>query len=155
MPEVGKPSDTKVVQPVSISSSNGPMSGPMPLVNGEQFTDLLALDSLAGWTTIEGKADSWEVKDGVLSCLRPGGGWLRTNQSYSDFTLQFECRLSAGANTGIGFRFPMTGNPTLTGLELQLLDDASPKYASLRPDQYSGSLYYLQAPATPAGTEDR
>lgn len=110
---------------------------PVPLLNGVD---------LAGWEVQDGKLDAWEVVDGVLRCTRGGGGWLRTLGEYSDLELSFEYRLSPGANTGVGLRFADSGSPTATGLEIQLIDDSAPKYAGLRPDQYSGSLYYLAAP---------
>jgi FKBP-type peptidyl-prolyl cis-trans isomerase FkpA len=78
--------------------------------------------------------------------MSSAGGWLRTELEYSDFQLRLEYRLQSGGNTGIGLRAPDHGNPTFTGLEVQLLDDTSSKYSGLRPDQYTGSIYY-QVPA--------
>ena len=107
-----------------------------------EFVPLLNGVNLQGWEVHEGNAQAWQVVEGVLRCGRGGGGWLRTTQDYSDFELRFDYRLSPGANTGVGLRLPEVGSPTATGLEVQLLDDAAPKYAHLRPDQYTGSVYY-------------
>jgi hypothetical protein len=101
---------------------------------------------LTGWEVHEGLPDSWTVAEGVITCARQGGGWLRSQLQYSDFELRFEYRLSPGANTGVGLRFTPAGSPTLTGIEVQLIDDDAQKYADLRPDQHSGSLYYQFAP---------
>ncbi len=99
------------------------------------------------WTVCEGKAESWVIGKESLSCQRPGGGWVRSQQLFSDFEIEFEYRLSPGANSGVAFRCPENGSPTFSGLEIQLIDDQSPKYSDLRPDQYSGSLYYHVAPS--------
>lgn len=111
------------------------------------FKSLLTGDGLEGWEVQEGKQSAW-VRDGeIISCHSAAGGWLRTVTEYGDFELRLEYRLQSGGNTGVGLRCPPAGNPTFTGIEVQLLDDSSPKYASLRPDQYTGSIYY-QVPAT-------
>jgi len=119
------------------------------------FSKLLTKDDLTGWTVVGGQEDAWSVTDGVLSCVRPGGGWVALNEEVADFTLRFDYKLSPGANSGVGLRFPMEGNPAFTGIEVQLLDDNAEKYAGLRPDQFTGSLYYFAAPqerpTTPVG----
>ncbi|SFI06487.1 family 16 glycoside hydrolase [Planctomicrobium piriforme] len=110
------------------------------------FVSLVNGAGLDGWVVQEGKATAWKRDGEMISCTSASGGWLRTEADYSDFELRLEYRLQAGGNTGIGLRCPSSGNPTFTGLEIQLLDDGSPKYADLRADQYTGSIYY-QVPA--------
>lgn len=123
--------------------------------NDDQFVALFNGSDLAGWHVQEGKPEAWSVVDGAIRCDRSNGGWLRTTQEFSDFEVRFDVRLSAGANTGVGLRFPGEGSPTRTGIELQLIDESAPKYADLRDDQYTGSLYYqlppLQRQAIPVG----
>jgi len=104
-------------------------------------------EDLSGWLVHEGKEASWAYENQVVSCVAPGAGWLRTERAYSDFILRFEYRLSEGANSGVAVRFPEEGNPSLTGIEIQLIDDASEKYRNLQPSQYTGSLYYHVPPA--------
>lgn len=117
--------------------------------------ELFNARDLTGWKVQEGLEEAWTVEDGAIVCRQAAGGWLRTAEVYSDFELRFEYRLDPGANTGIGLRFPPEGSPTLKGIEIQLIDDEAEKYATLRPDQQSGSLYYQFAPteqaARPAG----
>lgn len=113
---------------------------------GSQFSALLQGTGLEGWSVHEGRQEAWQRDGESIYCQGAGGGWLRTDKEYSDFHLKFDYRLQAGANSGIGLRVPQEGNPTFTAVELQLLDDSSPKYASLRDDQYTGSLYYHVAP---------
>lgn len=152
-----------LIQKTSASSVSGPVI-PAEVVrpaadqnqNFQQpFVSLMGENGLDGWQVHEGKSSAWRRDGDMISCLAATGGWLRTNGTYSDFVLRLEYRLQAGGNTGIGLRAPATGNPTFTGLEIQLLDDAAPKYADLRPDQYTGSIYYLvpaarKAPLKPA-----
>ncbi|MDA7527708.1 DUF1080 domain-containing protein [bacterium] len=113
---------------------------------GTQFDSLLPETGLEGWSVHEGRQEAWQRDGDSVYCQGAGGGWLRTDKEYSDFHLKFDYRLQAGANSGVGLRVPQEGNPTFTAVELQLLDDSAPKYASLRDDQYTGSLYYHVAP---------
>lgn len=109
------------------------------------FTPLIVGTGLDGWIVHEGKSTAWRREGDTIRCLSSTGGWLRTEASFSDFVLRLEYRLQAGGNTGIGLRAPATGNPTFTGMEIQLIDDTASKYADLRPDQYTGSIYYQVA----------
>lgn len=126
------------VSPVSIGQS-------IPDVS-EGFTALFNNKDLTGWKVYAGKSESWKFQDGAVSCVAPGGGWLQTLELYCDFELQFEYRLSAGGNSGVCLRFPGHGNPSLEGLEIQLLDDRADKYQSIQPQQATGSLYFVTAP---------
>jgi hypothetical protein len=139
---------TTAAMPLSAPALFSPGSRPAPIedVAESQFTPLHNGVDLTGWTVQDGKADAWRVADGVIHCNRGNGGWLRTDREYSDFELRCDVQLAPGANTGIAFRFPDTGSPPLTGIEVQLIDDAAEKYVSLRNDQHTGSLYYLLPP---------
>lgn len=112
----------------------------------DEFISLLSGTGLEGWVVHEGREDAWQRDGQTIHCSGAGGGWLRTEKEYSDFHLKFDYRLQAGSNSGLGIRCPDAGNPTFTGIELQLLDDSAPKYENLRPDQYTGSIYYHVAP---------
>lgn len=143
------------VSPVSISSTGSGSSSDMAIPEG--FTPLFNNQDLTGWEVIDGKPDSWEFKDGVLSCVAPGGGWVQTLAMYSDYELRFQYQLSPGGNSGVSLRYPGHGNPSLEGLEIQLIDDRAEKYADIQPQQATGSLYFAAAPqvrdaAQPAGT---
>lgn len=133
--------------PVLRSSATGPAFGSPSLAPPPEVT-LFNGEDLTGWQVHEGKPDGWKVQDGVIRCIRPDAGWLRTAGEYGSFDLRFEYQLSPGANTGVGLRFAPAGSPTLTGIEIQLIDDRHPKYADLRPDQHTGSVYYRAAPHT-------
>ncbi|WP_437224530.1 family 16 glycoside hydrolase [Planctomicrobium sp. SH661] len=118
--------------------------------NNSPFVSLIAEQGLDGWLVHEGKESAWKREGEMISCLSSTGGWLRTKAEYSDFVVRLEYRLQAGGNTGIGIRAPSVGNPTFTSLEVQLLDDSAPKYADLRADQYTGSIYYQVAATSKA-----
>lgn len=74
----------------------------------------------------------WEIKDEVLRVQKSGGeesqygGDIVTTETYSAFDLQFEFKLTEGANSGIKyFVTESEGNKgSAIGLEYQLLDDA-------------------------------
>lgn len=85
----------------------------------------------------------WKVEDGLLVCTGAKGPWLRSLEEYGDFNLRLEYVLHAGGNSGVFVRVPQDGNHhgKASGLEIQLLDDAAPRYAKLKPYQYSASVY--------------
>lgn len=84
----------------------------------------------------------WEVKDGVLSVLgtegneAANGGDIVTEKEYGAFILQFECKLTPGANSGVKYfvQEKEEYNGTAQGLEYQLLDDQH------HPDAKMGSI---------------
>jgi hypothetical protein len=101
--------------------------------------------SLAGWRMVGGKPDAWVVRDGLLVAQAGGGGWLASEKEYADYLVEFEFRLPPDGNSGFFLRPPLEGNPAFEGIEVQLLDDAAPQYANLRPDQYCASIYGIAA----------
>jgi hypothetical protein len=73
----------------------------------------------------------WEIREGILSVMPSGGGEsvnggdIVTEKMYSAFELQFEFRLTRGANSGVKyFVTENEGNKgSAIGLEYQVLDD--------------------------------
>jgi len=102
------------------------------------FTPLFNGKDLSGWI---GATTGYRVENGLLVCPEKGGGNLYTEKEFGDFHLKFEFRLTPGANNGLGIRAPGKGPAAYSGIELQILDDSSPKYAHLKPYQYHGSVY--------------
>ena len=109
-------------------------------------TDLLAT-GLVGWQQIGGQEGAWHFEDGVVSVKDGGGGWLATCRQYENFALSVEFRVPPGGNSGIFLRSPLEGDPAYTGMEIQVLDDYADQWSDLEPDQYTGSIYGIQAPA--------
>lgn len=74
----------------------------------------------------------WEINDGVLNVMKSSGtesqngGDIVTQAEYSFFDLQFEFRLSEGANSGVKYFVTEKENNggSAIGLEYQVLDDA-------------------------------
>lgn len=85
------------------------------------FVPIFTGQDLAGWHEM-GQQD-WHADDGIL-WTEGKGGWLRSDQPYTDFALRLEYRLTKGAVTGIFLRSAEQGDPTFTGLKISLLDDA-------------------------------
>ncbi len=112
-----------------------------PLFNGRD---------LSGWVRMHG--GEWSVEDGVLvgrngtnwsTNPEVSGSWLRTEREYGDFVLELDYAISAKGNSGIHFRSRLDKNPTFTGYEMQIVDDAGsqPRKGG------SGALYDVVAPA--------
>lgn len=100
-----------------------------PLFNGRD---------LSGWS---GDTTGYAVEDGALVALADGGGNLYADGEYADFELRFSVRFEEGGNNGVGIRAVRGRDAAYHGMEIQILDDASPRYADLEPWQYHGSIY--------------
>ena len=107
---------------------------------GDGFVTLFNGVDLKGWV---GNTDGYKAADGVLVCQagKSKGGKIYTAKEYADFIFQFEFKLTAGANNGVGIRAPLTGNPSKNAFEIQILDDSAKKYAKIKPTQFHGSIY--------------
>lgn len=114
----------------------------VPLFNGKD---------LEGWEVRGSRADQekWAFKDGVLYA-KAGGGWIGTKKMYGDFVLKVEWKIFDGGNSGVFLRVPdvkSKESPSALGMEIQILDDNSPKYKGLKPYQFCGGLYHFQGPS--------
>lgn len=75
--------------------------------------------------------NGWEIKDGVLSVSRSNGGEstnggdIITTAKYGAYVLQFEFKLTTGANSGVKYFVTAQENNegSAIGLEYQVLDD--------------------------------
>jgi HEAT repeat protein len=110
----------------------------------EGFAPLFNGRDLSGWI---GNTSGYVPENGRI-VVHPelGSGNLYTEKDFGDFILRFEFKLTPGANNGIGVRAPVEGDAAYEGLEIQILEDSSPMYRDLAPDQYHGSVYGI-APA--------
>ncbi len=125
---------------------------PKTEAKGPEFVPLYNGKDLTGWEVQDGKIEAWKADGEMISCDGKNGGWLRTAKMYSDFVLKLEWRIPKGGNSGIGLRFPATGNPAHVGMEIQILDDNDEQYKNLKDAQYTGGIYY-QAPAKRGATK--
>lgn len=96
----------------------------------------------------------WEIKDGILTVLSSGGaesahgGDIVTEDSFSDFELSVDFKISEGANSGIKYFVDSElnkGEGSAIGMEFQVLDDkAHPDAAQGKNGNRTvGSLYDL------------
>ena len=118
------------------------------------YASLFNGSDLEGWEG--GGSDAaacWKAEDGLLVCTGEEGPWLRSRKQYRDFNLRLEYKLKPGGNSGVYAHVPLTGGHRgreldggPSGIEVQLLDDASDRYKDLAPYQYAGSVYAI-APA--------
>jgi len=115
---------------------------PLPAPDAEGFISLFNGKDLAGWV---GDVKGYSAEDGAIRCLPGKGGNLYTARQFGDFIFRFEFMLQPGTNNGVAIRAPLTGDAAYAGMEIQVLDDTSPKFADIQPWQAHGSIYNLVA----------
>ena len=102
---------------------------------------------LTGWQGMGGPTTNWVIEDGVLSCTgKKGSQWIATKEEFSDFELKLEYKIPKNGNSGVFIRAPKEGTPWVAGMEIQILDDFGEKWKNLKPVQFTGSIYAVQAP---------
>jgi hypothetical protein len=111
----------------------------------EGFRSLFNGKDLKGWKAYGGKMDAWGVEKGLLFTTGTGGGWLLTDEEFSNYEMQLEYRWEKpGGNSGVAVRAPLTGEVSSKGIEIQLIDDAGYEKVhnyKLKPTQHTGSIY--------------
>ncbi|MFW6162596.1 MAG: 3-keto-disaccharide hydrolase [Planctomycetota bacterium] len=86
----------------------------------------------------------WLVEDGVLTWQK-GCGYIWTKESYDDFVLDLEVKVSKGCNSGIFIRSDPR-NAVQGGIEVQVLDSHGK-----RPNKHTfGAIYDALAPSKEA-----
>jgi hypothetical protein len=97
---------------------------------------------------------AWSVVKGTLQ-LNPAGpnqGDLVTDKEYENYELSLEWKIAPGGNSGIIIGVhedPAFDATYLTGIEMQILDDAAAEDNKLATHR-AGALYDMKAPSTPA-----
>lgn len=114
--------------------------------DAEGFKELVNGKDLSNW---QGAVDSYEVRDGAITCKEGKGGDLLTKDEYENFILRVEFKLPPAGNNGIAIRTPLGGKSAADGLELQVIDSdgynakqAAAGKPGLEPYQYHGSIYH-------------
>ncbi len=100
------------------------------LFNGKDFT---------GWM-----GEGYVIEDGAITCT-PKGRNLITEETFSNFVLEFDFLLTPGANNGLGIYYPGDGDGAYTGMEIQILDSTHEKYKDLKDYQFHAGIYTLKA----------
>lgn len=106
-----------------------------------EWTSIYDGNSSEGWI---GDLSGYVFAEDEIQCLEGSGGEIYTASEYSDFILRFEFKLWPGSNSGLGLRTPSSGNAAYVGMECQIIDNSSEKYANLNPYQFHGSIYGVQ-----------
>ena len=96
--------------------------------------------NLDGWFVMPESPAVWRVvkdKAGTPSIARqPGGSYLWTKNTYGDFVLELEFKVSQGCNSGVFFRTD-PNNPVQGGFEIQIFDSHGQEAAK----HNTGALY--------------
>lgn len=105
---------------------------------------------LTGWQGMDGPPDNWKVADGVLCCTGgPGSRWIATKETFGDFELALEFKVSPGGNSGVFLRMPLKAKArsATDGMEIQIADDYAPRYVEKGVEKHTGALYGIEPPS--------
>lgn len=128
-----------------------PSAAPTPSARREPVA-LFDGKSMDHWQPVGGALENWKVEEGLLVCTGAAGArWISTREEYGDFDLSLDYRVGEAGNSGVFIRVPHhKGDPAYTGMEVQVLDNRAEVYKSLKPWQFTGSLYHAVAPSKDA-----
>jgi hypothetical protein len=94
-----------------------PTDRPVELFNGKDLT---------GWVSVNGAADTWAVRDGIIVTTGKPKGFLRTDRMYENYVLDLEWRhVAKGGNAGLFVHadaLPQVGAPYPKSVEVQVMD---------------------------------
>ncbi|MBL8209445.1 MAG: DUF1080 domain-containing protein [Bryobacterales bacterium] len=131
------------------ASPSKPHSYGWETIDATHVVDLLGTPVAAGWT----------LDGGTFQSLRGAYRDIRTTNTYRNFELRFEWKVSQAANSGIKYRLfyffddPDKGSAT-TGYEYQIVDNEGDPGAKRNAVERAASLYNqlaAQVPPRPAG----
>ena len=117
-----------------------------PAPEGEGWIDLLSSENRVHWKNPTDDTDIFEITDdGVLhiygKSLYPLRYVAYTGESFSDFQLHIEFRLTRGANSGVFLRSQLN-DPVYRGFEIQVLED----YGQPPNKNSCGAIYDITTP---------
>lgn len=102
-------------------------------------------DAFRGWKTDKFPKQGWIIEEDGSLHAEDGSHDIIARNQYSDFDLQWEWKLSKGANSGLMYRVAEQGGaPHSTGPEYQIIDDPRVHMSS------TASLYGLMKPSSKA-----
>jgi hypothetical protein len=117
-----------------------------------EWQSLFSGKDLSAWKTYGKPAEApiaWVAEDGVLT-WRKGAGSIATKETFGDFELELEWKISPGGNSGVMFGVDESGKlPWHTGVEIQVVDDSKHRDGQ-NPLTSAGSIYSLYPPAKAA-----
>lgn len=144
------PTPTVPITPSAPATTATPITSPPSPSQPAGWQSLFNGNDLTGWSA-KG-FNGWSVVGGVLIGETNGPhGWLMTDAEYGDFELELEYKLASNSNSGVFLRAWPDANVSGADFhEIQLLDNAAPKNASLPANVKNASLYKYLAAQPPA-----
>ena len=121
----------------------------------QEWVSLFDGETLDGWKRYE-IGPLWSVEDGAIKCDGTGhgegspdiGGSLITMQTFGNFDLELEWKISEGGNSGILYHVvekPECSNAYMTGPEYQVCDDSTMPDSAEFANKKAGSNYDMYA----------
>jgi len=121
-----------------------PQGAPTTRPEGDDWIDLLDAQHASGWANVSDDRDIFEIADGALHIYGTFGR-LRyvayTTETFADFDLHIEFKVTPRANSGLFLRVPKGESP-FRGFEIQVLDDHGKPPNAHR----SGAVYDVVTP---------
>jgi hypothetical protein len=84
--------------------ATAPADAPLPkAITPKEKTELFNGKDFTGWVADArtGAANAWSIKDGVIVCKGTPSGYLRTNDTYTQYQVTVEWRFTKSGNTGV------------------------------------------------------
>ena len=92
-------------------------------------------------------AKGWKVEDGILKKVGgEHGGDIITDETFDNFELSWEWRISPGGNNGIKY-LVTEDRPSAPGPEYQMIDDAANEDGQVGPKHATASFYDVLPPS--------
>jgi 3-keto-disaccharide hydrolase len=132
---------TTVTVLTSLLAACGGDSAPLKTPHSKSWPDLFAPDL----SNAIAPAGVWSWKNGVLS-PKDKDEAIWSKGEYQNFILDLEFKLEPGANSGVLVYCTDMNNWIPNTVEIQLLDDASPKWANIPPNWKCGGIFGHTAP---------
>ncbi len=105
--------------------------------------------STKGWRNYQARTldDRWRAVNGELTLTAPGGGDIVTEETFENFELEFEWKISPGGNSGVFYNVREGDYEAVwhTAPEMQILDDDGHPDGRI-PSHRAGANYDLQVP---------
>jgi hypothetical protein len=93
---------------------------------------------------VKSKEKVWQIKDGALTASKDLEIW--TKEQYEKFTIDLEFKFDAGANSGVLVYCTNPKDWIPNAIEIQILDDSSPKWAKAPANWRCGAIFGHVAP---------
>ena len=153
-PETEAAADTTATDTTAAAPAPAPAATLTDAQKAEGWKLLFDGQTTNGWKFYKDLPNTtWEVVDGTLHCKANVEGQeakrsdLMTTETFENFDLMFDWKISPGGNSGVMFRVTEEfDRPYLTGPEYQVIDDKGYN-GELKDSQLTGSNYDMHPAA--------